>query len=142
MDNLIFMSGGITGLSVEESTTWRAELTEMVNALNMDWHTWDPTIFGLSEYNAMHYGDKFESIAMKIDLDNLRRSNAVICNMNCTTSIGTSMELMLAKELNIPIIGFCDENNRKNIHPWWQEVSVTIENTMEEGLLFLVTHYA
>jgi len=76
---------------------------------------------------------------MEFDLYNLRCSDLVIVNFNSPNSIGTAMELMLAKELKIPIIGINEEN--KQLHPWLIECVVKMFKKLEDAWMYVSNFY-
>lgn len=112
----ICLSGGMSGLSFEEQTKWRKQIRDAILFGEYDYQKkpifFDPTQF----YNFEEKRYKTEYEIMEFDLYNLRNSNLVVVNFNAPNSIGTAMELMLAKELNIPIIGLNKDKNE--LHPW------------------------
>lgn len=130
----IFMSGGMSGLSFDEQTKWRKQIRDAILFGGYDYQKkpifFDPTQF----YNFEEKRYKSEHEIMEFDLYNLRNSNLVVVNFNSPSSIGTAMELMLAKELNIPIIGLNKDKNE--IHPWTECCC----NRICEDVRELVTH--
>lgn len=53
------------------------------------------------------------------DLYQVRNSDIIVCDFSHPESIGTTWELALAVENNIPIIGVftCGKDY---VHPWWE----------------------
>ena len=60
-------------------------------------------------------------------------------NFNAPNSIGTAMELMLAKEYHIPVIAF--GTNNKKIHPWLIECCTRVCDTMREAVDHVADFY-
>ena len=76
-----------------------------------------PVFFNpVNYYNFKEVRYRSEKEVMEFDLNALRNSDLVVVNFNDPKSIGTAMELMLAKELHIPIIGL--NKDKKELHPW------------------------
>lgn len=112
----IFLSGAMSGLNFEEQTKWRRQIRDAILFGDYDYSKkpifFDPTQY----YNFEEIKYKSESEIMEFDLYNLRNSNLIVVNFNNPNSIGTAMELMLAKELRIPILGL--NKDKKELHPW------------------------
>ena len=84
----------------------------------------------------IYYGKKE---IMEFDLYNLRNSDLVIVNFNNPSSIGTAMELMLAKEYHIPVIAFGVKN--QNIHSWLLETCTRVCDDIREVVEHVVDFY-
>ena len=120
----IYLSGAMTGMLIEEQKIWRSNI---VNAVKFGDYSYDkkPIFFNPVEYyNFEEENYSSEKEIMEFDLYNLRKSDVVIVNFNNPSSIGTAMELILAKERHIPIIAFGVKN--QNIHPWLLECCTKI----------------
>lgn len=129
----IYLSGAMSGISFDEQTKWRKQVIEAIK-YNCECEKtpsfFDPTRY----YNFEDNHHKSEREIMEFDLNALRKSDLVIVNFNEPNSIGTAMELMLANELNIPIIALDRDN--KDIHPWLKCCCNRICNNIRE----LVSH--
>lgn len=134
----IYLSGGMGGLSFEEQVEWRNQIVS--NITNDDSLTFKPVFFNPPYfYTPAHNYHKNEKEVMEFDLYKLRKSDIVIVNFNVPNSIGTAMELMLAKEYNIPIIGI--NINNKELHPWLSECCGRMCNSIEETLEYVKKYY-
>lgn len=134
----IFLSGGITGLNDEDCKKWREYIVKYFS--NWCFNETDYIIVNQMKHfdPNKETSDLLEKEAMRYNLHHLRTSNIVIVNLNKLESIGTAQELMLAYELNIPIIGFIDIDKKDKIHPWIQiEVTklFTYIKDIEEALV-------
>lgn len=111
----IYLSGGMSGVSFEEQSKWRKQI---IDAIKFNYECEKKPLFfnPVNYYNFQENPQKTEFEVMEYDLYNLRNSNLVIVNFNDEKSIGTAMELMLAKELHIPIIGL--NKDKRELHPW------------------------
>lgn len=135
----IYLSGAMSGLSFEEQSKWRKQV---MNAIKFEDHDYvksvsffDPTqYYGFEE--SYH---KSEREIMEYELYNLRKSDLVIVNFNNPNSIGTAMELAIAKELRIPIIAF--GVNGQNIHPWLLETCTRVCDNMREAVEHTVNYF-
>lgn len=117
---IIYLSGGISGLSYEQQTSWRRYLKEYIYDLGDEVECFDPTE-SFNEYKCIF---NCEVEGMEYDLAVLRKSDLVVVNFNNPKSIGTAMELMLAKELKIPVIGIVEKHCE--LHPWLVECCLRI----------------
>ena len=135
----IYLSGGMSGLSFEEQSKWRKQFCDAIKYGEYDCektpHFFDPTKY----YNFEENRHKSEYEIMAFDLNALRNSDLVVVNFNQPSSIGTAMELMLAKELNIPIIGL--DKDKKEIHPWLESSCTRMCNDMRELVEHIVEFY-
>lgn len=135
----VYLSGGMGNLSFEEQTKWRKQFQNAIKFGDYDYEKkpvfFDPTQY----YNFEEKRHKNEREIFEFDLYNLRKSNLVVVNFNDPKSIGTAMELMLAKEYHIPVIGF--GVNGQNIHPWLLESCTRVCNDIRETISHVVEFY-
>ena len=130
MENVkIYLSGGMSNLTLEEQLGWRNRVAGAI-VYNRE-TTKHPIFFNPPNYYSTDtVSHKSEREAMEFDLYNLRNSNVVVVNFNVPQSIGTAMELAIAKEYHIPIIGLNENNNE--LHPWLTECCTRICDTLVE----------
>ena len=134
----IYLSGGMSGVSLEEQSKWRQKVMDAIN--HQYEHEKNVTFFNpVNYYNFENRQHKTEKEIMEFDLYNLRKSDLVIVNFNNIWSIGTAMELMLARERNIPIIGF--GVNGQTIHPWLLECCTRVCDNLRELVSHIIDFY-
>lgn len=140
MDNFyIYLSGGMSGLSWEEQVRWRNNIKEAIKFGDHDIEK-KVTFFSPPDYyNFKSTQHKSEREVMEYDLYNLRKSDLVIVNFNDPNSLGTAMELILAKEYRIPVIGLNTKQN--TIHPWLSECCTRICDNVVELIGHVVDFY-
>lgn len=135
----VYLSGGMGNLSFEEQAKWRKQFQNAIKFGDYDYEKkatfFDPTQY----YNFEEVRYHSEREVMEFDLYNLRNSNLVVVNFNDVKSIGTAMELMLAKERNIPVIGF--GVNGQNIHPWLLECCTRVCDSLRDAVNHVVEFY-
>lgn len=135
----IYLSGGMGSLTFEEQSKWRNQIQDAIKFGDYDCEK-KPLFFNpVNYYNFEEVRYRSEKEVMEFDLNALRNSNLVIVNFNDPKSIGTAMELMLAKERNIPIIGF--GVNGQTIHPWLLECCTRVCETLREVVEHAVDFY-
>lgn len=116
MDYLIYLAGPISGLSWEQATEWRTDLTKRFKEAS----TGRINYITLSPLRGKEYlkyekdiKDSYADYTMSTpkaiterDLNDVRRSDLIIANFLGATkvSIGTVFEIGAARALNIPII--------------------------------------
>ena len=134
----IYMSGGMGNVSFEEQSKWRSQI---INAIKFNYDCEKKVYFfnPVDYYNFEAVRHRSEREVMEFDLYNLRNSNLVVVNFNDPTSIGTAMELVLAKEMNIPIIGF--GVNGQTVHPWLLECCTRVCDSLKETVEHIVEFY-
>ena len=126
-------------LSLDEQSKWR---NQVINAIKFgDYHCEKKPIFfnPVDHYNPTNARHKSEREIMEYDLNALRHSDLVIVNFNDQKSIGTAMELMLAKEMHIPVIGWNSSN--ENLHPWLEECTTRLCGSLREAVEHVVDFY-
>ena len=134
----IYLSGGMGSLSFEEQSKWRQQIIDAIT-FNHDCEK-KPIFFNpVNYYNFEEVRYRSEREVMEFDLNALRNSNLVIVNFNDPKSIGTAMELMLAKERNIPVIGF--GVNGQTVHPWLLECCTRVCESLREVVEHTVGFY-
>lgn len=136
----IYLSGAMSGVSWEVQTKWRRQIKDAIKFGDYNYKKsvefFDPTQF----YNFEEKYQKSEREVMEFDLYNLRNSDLVIVNLDNggDKSIGTSMELALAKELRIPVIAF---GGSEETHPWILETCSRMCNDIREAVSHVVDFY-
>ena len=140
MENFrIYLSGGMSNLTFDEQTKWRKAICNAINYGDYDYEK-KPVFFDPTQYYSLEeVKHKSEKEAMNFDLNALRKSDLVIVNYNNPASIGTAMEIMLAYELRIPVIGLNKEN--KTIHPWLVESTDRMCNSIREVVEHVVNFF-
>lgn len=135
----IYLSGGMSGLTEEEQTVWRKKIRDAVMFEDYKYekrpYFFDPT----QHYSIFENEHKSEREAMEYDLYKLRNSDLVVVNFNASNSIGTTMELALAKEHRIPVIGI--NTDGKELHPWLIECCTRMCDSLREAVDYLIDYY-
>lgn len=132
----IYEAGKMTGISFEESDCWRKEVKDYFYE-----HEYFQNVIVINPndyYNFNEILHKTEKEIIRFDLNKVRTSNLILVNLD-GDSIGTSMELMTAHDLHIPIIGFSIDST--SIHPWIEYVCDRICDSMEEAIEYIEKYY-
>lgn len=134
----IYLSGSMMGSSWEEQSKWRQKV---IDAINYQYEHEKKAVFfnPVNYYNFNEKQHKSEKEIMEFDLYNLRNSDIVIVNFNNIWSIGTAMELMLAKETHIPVIGW--NSSGKELHPWLAECTTRLCDSLKDTVEHVVEFY-
>ena len=135
----IYLSGGMTSLSFEEQSRWRKQVQDAIKFGEYDCEKKAVFFNPVDYYNFKEARHRSEREIMEFDLNGLRNSDLVLVNFNDEKSIGTAMELILAKERNIPVIAF--GVNGKEVHPWLIECCTRICDDMREAVEHIVEFY-
>ena len=122
-DFKIFLSGGMTGLPMEEQIEWRNEFKRRFSDRVL---VISPPDF--YSPNTNYY--KSEHEAKEWDLHHVRTADLIVVNFNVPNSIGTAMELMVANECKIPVIGLNEKGY--DLHPWLIDCCDRICDTFDE----------
>lgn len=133
----IYLSGGMSGLSLAEQIHWRNQIKDALKYQFQPVKT--PIVFSPPDYYSVFENNHTcEREAMEFDLAQLRKSDVVVVNFNNPHSIGTAMELAIAKELRIPVIGF---NANPDLHPWLLECCTRVCSGLKGAVEHLVQFY-
>lgn len=139
----IYISGGVSILTPDERVRWRWDFKNELNEAaskyrNVIYPTlkyFDPCdYYDIEEKNYDSEKEVFE-----FELSKLRNSNLVVVNFNDPKSIGIAMELMLAKDLHIPVVGI-NENNAE-LHPWLTECCIKICKSIDEAVEYVLDFF-
>lgn len=134
----IYLSGSMSGVSLEEQSKWRHKVMDAIN--HQYEHEKKTSFFNpVAYYNPKDKQYKSEKEVMEFDLYNLRSSDLVIVNFNNIWSIGTAMELMLAKEMHIPVIGW--NSSGEELHPWLSECTTRLCDNLRDTVEHVVNFY-
>lgn len=136
MERKIYLSGGMTGLDRDAYVKWRTRFKKAVT-ITYDKHPsfFDPTLFYQPDAN-LHISERE---VMDYELDQLRKSDLVVVNFNSPQSIGTAMELAIARERKIPVIGLNETGNP--LHPWLSECCIRVCASFRELVEYVVEYY-
>ena len=140
MENVrIYLSGAMMGTSWEEQTKWRRQIQDAIRFGDYDYEK-KPSFFDPTQY--FNYEEKLhksEREVMEFELDALRKSDLVVVNLKHQNSVGTTMELAIAKELRIPVVAFGIGDNE--VHPWILECCTRVCDSMGELVQYIVDFY-
>lgn len=144
MENVKFyLAGAMTGLSLEEQFKWRNQVINAIRYGDYDYAK-NPIFFSPPVYYNEHTNvHKSEREVMEYDLYNLRKSDVVVVNfdtMESSRSIGTAMELALAKEYHKPVVAL-NKIGEEELHPWIRECVTRQCESMVELVRYLVEYY-
>ena len=132
----IYLCGGMSNLSMEEQNRWREACKEWLLAQECDYHL---TVINPCDYfsffNKKHSSEKE---IMNYDLNHVRSSNLLLTYFNSPNSIGSAIEMFLAKELHIPVIGI---NKNEEIHPWILECVDRMFDNEKDALEYIKEFY-
>lgn len=134
----IYLSGSMSNVSFEEQSKWRQQIQDAIK-FNYEYEK-KATFFNPVQYfNFVEKRYESELEIMNFDLNGLRNSDLVIVNFNNPSSIGTAMELMLAYEMRIPILGLNKDDTK--LHPWLECCCDRIFNNMKDLVEYTVEFY-
>lgn len=111
----IYLAGGMGNLSWEEQTLWRSALKVALTDTSHSVKIENPVDY----YNFREREYRTQREVMEFDLYKVRTADILIVNFNDPNSIGTAMELAVARERHIPVIGLHEA--AKPLHPWLEE---------------------
>ena len=134
----IYLAGGMSGIPFEEYSTRRNYIScGLKNNKQENTHL---EIIDPSKY--YNYDTKLHETEKEIlrwELNKVRNSNLIVVDLTVEKSIGTIVELAIAYENKIPIIGV--NADKKNIHPWLEEICDRTFENMDDGIDYIVGYY-
>lgn len=135
----IYMAGGMSDLSFDEQIKWRNQIRDSI-LYGCYEYSYKPIFFSPPMYyNFEEQNHKSEREVMEFDLNKLRNSDLVIVNFNSPNSLGTAMELAIAYENRIPVIGINERNTK--LHPWLEESVTRMCCNLREAVKHVVDYY-
>ena len=135
----IYLAGGMSGLTWEEMTEWRRKARRAFKNIT------DGKIDVVSPTDHIPHRKPnstdlvFDKEIMQFDIYGIRTSDLIIMNFNIPASIGTAIELGIAYENKIPVIGLNEKNT--TLHPWQQEMCMRIFNDFDDLFIYVVEHF-
>lgn len=124
----------------EESNAWRVELRNQLENICCNYRV---KVINPNDYYSFLDDSTYDSQReiMEFDLGRVRNSDLVIVNFNDPNSIGTACELSVAYEKRIPVIGFCESGEGKELHPWLKNMCNKIFADWEDLILYILNYY-
>lgn len=140
MSEILYLSGGMSGLSVREANEWRVKVKQDLSAfiLNGTLKVFNPMESYINNEYCMD-----EREAMQYDLNMLRKSSYVLVYFNDINSLGTAMEIAIAHELKIPIVGVFEEDCEAFdiLHPWVYNMCDVILDSLDDAIRYIGLNY-
>lgn len=135
----VYLAGGMQNLSFEEQTRWRNQVKDAILFGGYDYDFKPIFINPVNYYNFEEPSHKSEKEVMEFDLHKVRTSDIVVVNFNDPQSLGTAMELAIAFENRVPVIGL--NKDGFDLHPWLVECCSRICDDMYELVEYIVEYY-
>lgn len=129
---LVYLAGAMSGTSFEDQIWWRDEFSHQIHdkidtcGCDVKYRIFNPVFY----YNFNEKLHKTEREVFEFDINNLKKCDFVVANLNKQHSIGTCMEIAIARDNGIPVIGLYEDKDE--LHPWLSECCTRICSSMEE----------
>ena len=135
----IYLAGGMSGLTLEEQLRWRNQVKDAILYGCYD-YAYKPLFFSPpAYYNFEERNYNTEKEVMDFDQNRLRNSDLVVVNFNAPNSIGTAMELAVAHEHRVPVVGI--NESKCELHPWVAESVTRMCDNLREAIRYIVDYY-
>lgn len=132
----IYLAGGMATIPSKEYMGRRTELCNSITKnTSQKSNIFNPALYYNYEYN-FH---KSEKEIFRFELNNVRNSDVILVDFIDPKSVGTVVELAIAYENRIPIIGINDKHNK--LHPWLKEMCDRICDSIEEASIYVIEYY-
>lgn len=141
---IIYLAGamGCYGAFAEYPKKWRNDVKEYFKKYSDNFICISPTDY--FEIGSNYH--KTEREPMNFDLRKVRESDVVLVNLkDLDKSTGTSDEIFYAWMRGMPVIGFLEEGDEKDVHPWKRDVQIDrIEygkDSMQKAMEYIKNYY-
>lgn len=134
----IYLAGGMSGIPSEEYSSRRNKITNLLLSNKPDrllLNIVDPSKY----YNYDFKYHETEKEILRWELNKVRNSNLIIVDLTVKKSVGTIIELAIAYENKIPIIGV--NADKENIHPWLEEICDRTFSNINDGVDYVTGYY-
>lgn len=130
----------MTGLSFEDQTMWRTNVKNAILYGDYDYDYKPIFVDPTTRYNFEEKTHKTEREVFEYDLNAVRKSDLVVVNFNRPGSLGTAVELAVAMEHRIPVVGLnCGDHD--DIHPWLECCCMRMCDNMKELVDYIVEYF-
>lgn len=130
----VYLSGASKCLK-DEGNNWRKECEELVEQLDWDMDVVNPNTF----FNYSTMIPDTEKQCMTCLLHHVTKSDIILCNLDYTmSSVGTGIELGMARALGIPVIGF---GKGIEVYGWAEEMCDCVFDSAGEALSYIYSYY-
>lgn len=142
-DFQIYLSGGMGKFgkeNFEESDKWRRYCKRALE--NYEGEIYRVNVINPNDYFSFRDETpqyKSNAEVMRFDLYKLRKSDLVIMSFNDKHSLGSAIELGIAYDRDIPIIGLDVDN--QELHPWLTSMCERIFNNIDEMIDYIKDFY-
>lgn len=133
----IYLAGPMTGLSFHDQIDWRNDFTDMIQDRRAVERilVFNPCL----AYSPSDNRHKTEKEVMRYEIYNLKKADVVVANLTGQSSIGTCMEVAVAHEHGIPIVGLYKD--AEPLHPWLNECCTRVCDSMDELIEYIADYY-
>jgi hypothetical protein len=144
MRRVVYLSGGIAGLTYEEATVARNLAKQQL--ADRGWDSLDPmrgkeilsSLKEIDEKEATRLLGVTPAAIIQRDFDDVRRADAVLVLSGDRASWGTAFEWAIAHFLlHKPIVVVCGRNSPTRYHPWCAQMAAYFAETVDEAIDFL-----
>jgi hypothetical protein len=134
----IYTCGGMSGLDWNSQNTWREVAKEWLERQDSPYRIC--VLNPCDYYNFETVTHRTEKEVLNFDLNLVRKSDLILVNFNNPNSIWSAVELFVAYDNHIPIIGFCEDKDAV-IHPWLLEFVDRMFYDTKETLQYIKNYY-
>lgn len=135
-DYNIYLAGGMSDISFEESNIWRGIAKEKLESCECGYHV--KAINPNDYFNFLVKRHETEEEIRRFDINKVDISDLILVNLN-GRSIGTAMELQHAFDRGLPIVGYKDDG--EFLHPWLECVTSRVFASVEEAVNYIRDFY-
>lgn len=135
----VYLAGGITNATEEQMNGWRKRSKELFDKFAKDKFE---VINPVDYYNPTDYNFDSTREVMEFDLHKVRNADVILVNYNIPNSIGTAIEIGIANEHRIPVVGVINSMSDENtIHDWLDCMTWKKYNNLFSAVEYIVKYF-
>lgn len=140
MENIhIYLAGGIVDLTLVGQRKWRSRIKDAIKYGDFELFK-NPIFFDSTDYHVASLYDNVREV-MEFKLNHLRKSDLLVVNFDNILDIEIAIEISIAKEYKIPIVGLVSGEVCNSSHPWLIECCSKVCSDFKEIVAYVVDFY-
>ncbi|MDD3491318.1 MAG: nucleoside 2-deoxyribosyltransferase domain-containing protein [Paludibacter sp.] len=136
----IYLSGGMKNLTMQQQAGYRNFLSKKFTEFDSEIYNKVVVFNPVMYFNYEAQLHKTEKQIFNFELNAVRRCDLLVVNFNDKRSIGTTVEMAVAYENKIPVVGLL-EHDTNDFHEWHREMCDVIFEDINELIDYVQDYY-